>query len=247
MPPLSTSNEDSHSSWQLRNKALHDMEEQWSFHPQSSPLASGNVPDDSPASSPVPRRKTRFSEEHDCIYTLPRSEYTDEESKACWYNYVEYLSFRRDIFQTVQLIQSDFTRIDDVHFCMLGVEHRLEEASARRKQVRKQSITAVLEEQFFQVAVGDLSPCEIAQVYARHAEAATAESLHLAAWNRVDVQRYLQETDVDRFFNDDWIRALCPISGAPGNTNLWESQPSEQLDQLSGFDDSWLHDSLVTA
>lgn len=241
MPPLIYQDEASESNTRRCRTPLHDessaSESFDDAHPDLINLKSH---------AEGTQRRARFSESVTCHLTLTRSEYSEEESKNCWYSASEYASFRQDVCTTVYLMQIDPNRVDGVDFTMRGVEHRVAEVSLQRRRLRSLSISAVLDEQSFQRGIGESSQDEIAKLYARHCEHAVLEAINLAAWNKLDAEQSQSDIAEDDFFADDWISSVSSTASAEKNCVIpWEE--SELLDNVSGFDDSWLRDVAVSS
>lgn len=93
----------------------------------------------------------RFSEDENVVHDiLPLTEYTPEEVRSCWFNRVEYNSFKRSSLITLNLNREGRLAHDDLERTMRGLECRTRELTDSRRELRDSALAAVLNEQWEQ-------------------------------------------------------------------------------------------------
>ena len=111
-------------------------------------------------------KKVSFCETVRMKRTLHINDYTQREIEATWYSKADMEPIRREILQTVQLMESGRTAdIDDVIYCQRGLEFRTEQGARLRQRNKDLSREAVLDEQDFQECSGYSDIEAIASVY----------------------------------------------------------------------------------
>lgn len=97
------------------------------------------------------RVSVRISEDDNVVHDiLPLSEYTPEEVRCCWFNRVEYISFKRSSLITLNLNREGKLVHDDPERTMRGLECRTRECTDSRRTLRDNAMAAVLNEQYEQ-------------------------------------------------------------------------------------------------
>ena len=111
-------------------------------------------------------KKVSFCETVRMKRTLHINDYTQREIEATWYSKAEKEHIRREILQTVQLMESGrIADIDDVVYCQRGLEFRTDQGARLRQGNKDLSREAVLDEQDFQECSGYSDIEAIASVY----------------------------------------------------------------------------------
>jgi hypothetical protein len=192
------------------------------------------------------RKTCRFDDSVKVETVLHWKNYSKDEMNDAWYSASDYAAFKQDIAATCYLITHDPDVVDGrlEEYIRRGVECRMQDAVTRRHGRKFQARSAVLDEQEFQLGLGEPSEDWIANLYRQVSTATVNEALGLAALDQLDAERYQNEANQgDDEFNDDWISSISSDSA-------FARRPLEELnvlDDASGFDISWLLDVFVQA
>lgn len=213
-------------------------------------FASTNSANKESSSKVQSARRPHFNDCHKIHHMPGRGEFSKQEIQDCWYTANELASFRLNICTTLYLFKVDPTRVDCGEYTMRGLERKLEEASCRKNCLRARARSAVLDEQDFQVGIGEVSPERLAAVYSIAAREAVLDAINLAALDQMDAFCYQNQSPIDELFPDEWISSISSnewnkrqINHSPNKPPTDQGSPED----LSGFDDSWLRDIAVNS
>ena len=193
-------------------------------------------------------RRPHFNDCHE-VHRIPgRGDFSKQEIQDCWYAANELTSFRLNICTTLYLFKVDPTRGDCAEYTIRGLERKIEEASCKKNCLRARARSAVLDEQDFQVGIGEVNPERLAAVYSIAAKDAVVDAINLAALDQFDAYRYQNQAPIDELFPDEWISSISSTEWRTLQPNNAQNKPKpdqSSVEDLSGFDDSWLRDIAV--
>jgi hypothetical protein len=188
------------------------------------------------------RRRTatstvRFAEENVVHEILPLVDYTPEELRSCWFNRVEYNSFKRSSLITLNLNREGKLAYDDPDRSMRGLECRTREITDSRRELRDSAIAAVLNEQRAQNGHSK-DPQAIADLY------------HSVSWKSqytaytqglADEQDALEEKEETFFFAPpERNTVLSKIISIDLSSSSGEPETTTTTTTIAGFDsDLW--------
>lgn len=133
-------------------------------------------------SSTKVRRSVQFATQAKMRTTIHINDFSDEELRDTYYEYLEFKTFKIENKQTVKMfIKGSALEDNDQHSCR-GLEYMIPRNAKVRKQVRALTINAVLDEQDRQDCDRECNPDLIAKEYSEIAKAcvSTAQKFALA-------------------------------------------------------------------
>jgi hypothetical protein len=103
-----------------------------------------------------PTKSVSFNKNAHMRLAIHINDYTVEEGEACWYSREDYIKMSNNVRCAANMIEEEEKNstvvFDDVHYCRRGCENRTQNGAKRKLQRRREAITAVLSEQYLQVA-----------------------------------------------------------------------------------------------
>ena len=175
-----------------------------------------------------PRKEVRF-QENDLVrlHATPHfTEFTADEILAAWNSPAEYSRIMFEMQTTLYMMTYQPEGLDDVNYTSRGLEGRRQETVERRRALKHQARSCVMEEQEYQRQEGISDQEAIAVSYGLYAQAGEDEAFDLA---RRDAQ---QEA-----FDDSWISCL---SSEDSNASYERAALEPTFDDDEGFDNSWI-------
>lgn len=127
----------------------------------------------------APERRVRFEPR---IYVRPClhvNDYTDEEYTNAWYSPEESYKMRMEIVATIQIFKSRRPMPRDL-VTFRGLEQRTNAGAIQRKENKLNALTAVLDEQDFQIQGGFVDDDAIRDIYSHMATKCSFEAIKRA-------------------------------------------------------------------
>lgn len=113
-----------------------------------------------------PQQCLRFAPTVEVLEIPNRSEYSQEELEASWFQGADYEEFRENCYMTMGLYRAGLLpNGGNSNHTMRGLEGRLQDASKQREWTRFHATSAVLNEQYRQYSVRYWNPQAIADLY----------------------------------------------------------------------------------
>jgi hypothetical protein len=177
-----------------------------------------------------PRKEVRFQENNLVqLHFIPHfTEYTADEILASWNSSADYSTSISEMQTTLYMMTYQPECLDDVKYTSRGLEGRRQEAVERRRTLKHQAWSCVMEEQEYQRQTGESDQEAIATTYGLCAQTAEDEALDLA---RRDAQH--------EAFDDSWISCLSSVDP---NDSYERAAWEPTFDDDEGFDNSWIMD-----
>ena len=154
-----------------------------------------------------PRKSVSFHKNVHIRLTMHIHDYTAEEEEACWYSREDYIEMSNDVRCTANMIEeeeSDSTVVfDDVQCCRRGCEKRTQNGAKRTQRHRRKALTAVLSEQYAQVALyGSLDEhCLLAVAYRQYSYRSQQSAYSMGLDDEKIVQPYQEEQEKNHPFS----------------------------------------------
>jgi len=149
-------------------------------------------------------------------------DYTEHEKFQCWYQVEEMREIRRDVKDTIALMNQNMPiekSVNDITVSTRGLEGKTRAGKRRRREARLASLAAVFDEQTLQEMDCIIDPVMIAMAYTEY-----AHPMHVAAFERAAI--FQKEAKEIYESSDIKIESTCG-----------ESEKADVLAELTGFSD----------
>ncbi len=190
----------------------------------------------------VSERRIRFVDQLQVRSISGLGNYSEQEIQDCWYSATDFAAFRQEVHNTLYNYNKNPTRIDGIEYTMRGLEHHLENLPSTRSLLRMRVRMIVLDGQVRKEGVGDANVERLATLCSVVSRDTVNGAVSMASLDQLSAIRYQMEP-ANEPFNDDWISCISSMDTNPrymGYTKYEER--TGVLNDVAGFDDSWLHD-----
>jgi hypothetical protein len=154
-----------------------------------------------------PRKSVSFNKNVHLRLTQHVNDYSVEEEEACWYSCEDYIKMNNDVRCTVNMIEEaeiNSTNVfDDVQYCRRGCEKWTHNGAKRTRTRRRKAITAVLSEQYTQVAhYGSLNEHRLLAIaYRQYSYRSQQSAYSMGIDDEKIVQPYQEEQEQNHRFS----------------------------------------------